>query len=237
MSRSSFLMSDMVSFQEHEQSTAALTEAIQRFPSIVPLLADKTDVSLSSDIRSSPAFRIRPDAKTMISEHDSLLHLLSHLYAQRSHPLWKGKEVSKWFADTVTRTFASPSFPRNTQATPPPEFRTLFSSSRLASSVYRHVMVLETSYRSLFAFFPASVIAARQLACDPLPPPTRVSEYNDAFFAGAEDPFAHTARSRKQNERLLERLVPDPAFRRQLQVRYRILSWFFFCTSNSLILT
>ncbi|TCD69203.1 hypothetical protein EIP91_008499 [Steccherinum ochraceum] len=202
---------------EHEKSTAALAEAIRKFPSIVPLLADKADITLPSDIRSSPAFRIKADAKTTSSEAEAILHLLSHLYAQRSNPLWKPKDVSKWFADTVASTVtASPTFARFSPS-PPTDFRTLFALSPLAFSVYRHVLVQETSYRNLFAFFPPSVIAARQLACDPLPPPTRVTEYDSAFFAGAEDPFAHTARSRKQNARLLEQLIPDAAFRRQLE--------------------
>lgn len=182
----------------------------------MPLLADKADITLPSDLRSSPTFRIKTDAKTISSEAEAILHLLSHLYAQRSSPLWKPKDVSKWFADAVARAVASPSFPRGTPF-PPTEFRTLFALSPLAFSVYRHVLVQETSYRNLFAFFPPSVIAARQLACDPLPPSTRVTEYDKAFFAGAEDPFAHTARSRKQNARLLEQLVPDAAFRRQLE--------------------
>lgn len=202
---------------EHEQSTVALTEAIQKFPSVIPLLADKADIALSSDVRSAPIFRIRTDANILSSEADSILHLLSHLYAQRSHSLWKAKAPATWLEDTVKKTFASPSFARNTSPTPPADFRALFLSPRLTYSIYRHVLVLESSYRSLFSFFPSSVISARQLACDPLPPPTRVTEYNTEFFAGAEDPFAHTSRSRKQNERLLERMVPDAGFRRQLQ--------------------
>ncbi|THH32160.1 hypothetical protein EUX98_g2009 [Antrodiella citrinella] len=202
---------------EHEQSTAMLTEAIQRFPSVVPILADKADISLSPDIRGSNLFRIRLDANSLSSESESVLHLLSHLYAQRSNSLWKAKATAKWFADTVKSTFASPSFPRNSTPSPPADFRALFSAKRLTYSIYRHVLVLESSYRALFSFFPSSVVSALQLACDPLPPPTRVTEYDQTFFAGAEDPFAHTSRSRKQIDRLLERMIPDPGFRRQLQ--------------------
>ncbi|KAH8105420.1 transcriptional repressor TCF25-domain-containing protein [Cristinia sonorae] len=203
---------------EHEQSTAALSEAIHNFPSVVPLLAEKADISLPNDIRTCAAFKIHTSATTLSSEVDTVLHLLSHLYVHRSHPLWKAKNAAKWFADTVSQVVSSPKFKRNSAASPTPEFRASFSSpSRLTYSVYRHVLVLESNHRSLFAFFPSSVMSARQLACDPLPPLTRVTEYNSEFFAGAEDPFAHTSRSRKQNERLLERMIPDPAFRRQLQ--------------------
>jgi len=40
------------------QSTEALKKAILEFPSVVPLLADKAEISLSSEARSQPAFRI-----------------------------------------------------------------------------------------------------------------------------------------------------------------------------------
>jgi hypothetical protein len=43
-------------------STAALGEAIRAFPCVVPLLADKIDVSLSSEIRGHHDFRIHVDA-------------------------------------------------------------------------------------------------------------------------------------------------------------------------------
>jgi hypothetical protein len=44
------------------QSTKALQEAIERFPSVLPLLADKTDLSLPADIRGHQKFRIHTDA-------------------------------------------------------------------------------------------------------------------------------------------------------------------------------
>lgn len=83
----------------------------------------------------------------------------------------------------------------------------------------------ENTCRRLFSFIPTVVINAKQLACDPLPPPSKVSEYSPEFFQGTEDPFSFRRRGRRETERLLERLVPDPVFRRQLQV------WFFstFC--------
>jgi hypothetical protein len=53
-----------------------------------------------------------------------------------------------------------------------------------------------------------------------LPPPSFKSQYNDEFFRGAEDAFATTFRHRSaaQTQRVLEQLIPDPVFRRQLQV-------------------
>ena len=84
-------------------------------------------------------------------------------------------------------------------------------------------MVLESSYRRLFAFIPREVLNAKQLACDPLPPLTSVNLYDEEFFKGAEDVFAirHRPRGRRdagEDQRLLERLIPDPVFRRQLEV-------------------
>ncbi len=49
--------------QEHKLSTNALIEAVRAFPSVVPLLADKADISLSSEVRSHQAFRIHTDAR------------------------------------------------------------------------------------------------------------------------------------------------------------------------------
>jgi hypothetical protein len=40
------------------QSTEALRKAILEFPSVVPLLADKAEITLSAETRSQPAFRI-----------------------------------------------------------------------------------------------------------------------------------------------------------------------------------
>ena len=65
-------------------------------------------------------------------------------------------------------------------------------------------------------FLPRAVLDARHLACDPLPPPTRATEYDAEFFRGVEDVLAARPRSRRQEARMLERLVPDAAFRAQL---------------------
>ena len=49
--------------QDHTESTAALEEAILAFPSIVPVLADKADISLPASARGHSAFRVYPDAR------------------------------------------------------------------------------------------------------------------------------------------------------------------------------
>ncbi|KAI0693502.1 transcriptional repressor TCF25-domain-containing protein [Cytidiella melzeri] len=209
---------------DHTKSTKALREAIQTFPSVVPLLADKADISLPGDIRGHSAFRIYPDASGLSKKSDAILHLLSHLYAQRSSSLWKPKQRAEWFAETVTSTAPTLSSKAsgNTSPTSPSSslFHKLYAEMpSLAYSIYRHVIVLESMSRAgrLFGFIPSHVTSSRQLACDPLPPPTRVNEYDGEFFKGAENPLEPRMGSRRDNQRLLERMIPDPVFRRQLQ--------------------
>lgn len=147
------------------------------------------------------------------SDSHAILHLLSHLYAQRSASFWKSSARSAWFAKTVSAVL--PSLPKSSPA-PPKAFSARFDSPSLAYSIYRHVLVNESTCRSLFPFLPRTVLDARHLACDPLPPPTRANEYDTEFFRGVEDVLAARPRSRRQEARMLERLVPDAAFRAQL---------------------
>lgn len=141
------------------------------------------------------------------------MHLLSHLYAARSSSLWKPAARASWFIKAVSS--ALPSLPNSSPA-PPKFFSVRFDSPSLAYSIYRHVLVNESSCRNLLPFLPSTVREARHLACDPLPPPTRANEYDAEFFRGVEDVLAARPRSRRQEARLLERLVPDAAFRGQL---------------------
>ncbi|KAI0368457.1 DUF654-domain-containing protein [Pilatotrama ljubarskyi] len=198
----------------HERSTEALKDTIRNFPPVVPLLADKADISLSADIRGHPAFRIHPDASMLLSDSHAIFHLLSHLYAQHASSLWKPAARASWFAQTVASVYNT--LPTASPA-PPKLFFTRFESPALSWSVYRHVLVNETTCRSLFPFVPRQILDARHLACDPLPPSTRVNEYDSEFFRGVEDVLNVRPRSRRQEARLLEQLIPDPGLRRQLQ--------------------
>ena len=220
------------------QSTEALRKAILEFPSVVPLLADKAEITLSAEARSQPAFRIfthhgfaifflriffsDSSANSNDLVEESLLHLLSHIYVQRSHALWKDAARSSWFAETVTELVRTGQLPP--KATAAIGFSRLQSLLRRSGnyeiSVYRHVIVLGPSAQRLLPFIPAHVINNNNLACDPLPPPTCKSQYDDKFFRGAEDAFGTSFRRRSaaQTQRLLEGMVPDPVLRRQLQV-------------------
>jgi hypothetical protein len=52
----------LMKMQSVGSSTDALKQAILAFPEVVPLLADKADISLSSELRGHKAFRIHTDA-------------------------------------------------------------------------------------------------------------------------------------------------------------------------------
>jgi len=212
-----FMREEQSGDRDHTASSAALKDAILAFPSVVPLLADKADISMEPSVRSHSAFRVFTDRSMLLTNAATVLHLLSHLYAQRSFALWKLPERSAWFMQTVTTALPelAPSYDNTTAAYR--DFHALFSKPELALSVYRHTIVLEASCRSLFRFIPSNVTQARQVACDPLPPITRVNQYDAEFFKGAEDTFGVRRKSRRAAERVLEQRVPDPVFRGQLQ--------------------
>jgi hypothetical protein len=166
-----------------------------------------------------------------LSASDATLHLLSHLYVQRCFSLWKDLTYSSWFIDTLTSLFPSPSLPSSLPQTPQrTAFLALFRHAKPQASVHRHILVLESTYRRLFAFIPRTNLetfaASGALACDPLPPATAVSKYDEAFFHGIEDVWAgggrrsQTRRERALDERRLAQMIPDAEFRRQLQVRH-----------------
>lgn len=153
------------------------------------------------------------------------LHLLCHLYAQRSAPVWKDDKRAKWLSTIADQIFPKANWnqPRRNR------FLDYYKPIDRRVATYRHIMILETSYRRLFSFIPKEVLDAKQLACDPLPPKTSINLYDGEFFKGAEDAFAIRPRSGRDAHRMLERLIPDPIFRGQLQVS---LSPRFLCTER-----
>jgi hypothetical protein len=150
----------------------------------------------------------------------SVLHLLSHLYVQRSFGIWKEPGHAAWFTNTVTDVFSS--LPSVLPVTKQREgFLALFKHQNIYYSAYRHVIVLEASYQRLLTFIPRAVIESKGLTCDPLPPPTSITTYDDHFFQGTEelvDPALATRRQRAALERRMAQAIPDDAFREQFQV-------------------
>ncbi|KAF8622426.1 hypothetical protein AX15_007010 [Amanita polypyramis BW_CC] len=186
--------------RDHKASSEALKEAILTFPSVVPLLADKTDTSIPDSIRAHKDFKIEVDG-ARLSLANAMLHMLSHLYAQHAFSIWKDPAHNEWFTSVLSSL--STSLPPCLPATPERiEFLRLYEkSSNLRYSAYRHVVVLESSYRRLFSFIPEKVSNSRSLACDPLPPLSAVTRYDDTFFEGVEDTFSmFGTRTRRQRE-------------------------------------
>lgn len=154
------------------------------------------------------------------TQAEANLHLLSHLYAQRSSSLWKPTETASWLKTVALATLPDIS------TTPHPfrrRFISLFADATLSYSIYRHATLLDaTTTRRLTAFFPPAVLKAQSVSCDPLPPLTAVNQYDQEFFGATDDVFAFRPRTRREREadaRNLERLIPDAAVREQLQVR------------------
>ena len=144
------------------------------------------------------------------------MQLLCHLYVQRWGDLWLGDNHSSWISGCIKSLPPLSSVPMSSNK----DRSTVLSATTIHTSIHRHVIVLEKSCRSLFSFIPKEVLNSRQLACDPLPPYLKVSEYNTEFFQGVGDVLGYRPRRRnaREEERFLERLIPDDVFRRQLQV-------------------
>lgn len=174
-----------------------------------------------------------------MSDLDSLVHLLSHLYAYRSFSLWKTTEHASWFKEVAISTYTSFSSKPHAlrerltrQFTPPQTAGNAQSPvlrSELARSVYRHAVGLAdaNAARRLTAFFPREILNASSLSCDPLPPLAAISLYDNKFFDGSEDIFAFRPRTRREREldaRNLARMIPDRIIRDQIQVRSTIMS-------------
>ena len=144
------------------------------------------------------------------------MQLLCHLYVQRWGDLWLGDTHSSWLSGCVRSLPAPGSVPTSSDK----DRFTDLGATTIHTSIYRHVIVLEKTCRTLFSFVPKEILNSRQLACDPLPPYLKVSEYNAEFFQGVEDVLGYRPRrlNAREEGRFLERLIPDGVFRRQLQV-------------------
>ncbi|KAH9999532.1 transcriptional repressor TCF25-domain-containing protein [Russula vinacea] len=192
---------------DHAAQHRSLETCILEFPSVVPLLADKAELCFCRSKKSAGFQNIHSPRVSNDLAEESLLHLLS-----------------SWFAETVTELVRTGRLPPKATATA--GFTRLQSLVRRSDdfdiSIYRHVVILGSSAQRLLPFIPAHIINKNNLACDPLPPPSFKSQYNDEFFRGAEDVFATTFRHRSaaQTQRVLERMVPDPELRRRLQEQF-----------------
>lgn len=159
---------------------------------------------------------LHPLPSSLARSTDATVHLLSHLYVQRWGDLWQADNHSPWLSECIESVTSLPPVPTSANK----DRSTILAAKTFQASIYRHVIVLEKTCRSLFSFVPNEILNSRQLACDPLPPYLKVSEYNVEFFQGVEDVLGYHPRrpNAREEERLLRRLIPDGVFRRQLQV-------------------
>ncbi|KAG6844434.1 hypothetical protein H0H87_006975 [Tephrocybe sp. NHM501043] len=203
----------------HEKSTQALSEAMNSFPEVVPLLADKIDVSLPQHIRGHQSFKVSPDAGSL-TPAAAALHCLAHMYTSHSSAPWKDPSHAAWFLSTAISTFP-PSLP--TSSLPSTERRSaalsLFGSTETQRTLARHILVLEGIHRRLLGYLPREFGQDAGLACDPLPPFTSLSNYNKDYFEGVEDVWSIRAGGRgaqggvDDDERLLAMAIPDQEIR------------------------
>ncbi|KAF8547637.1 hypothetical protein OG21DRAFT_1490042 [Imleria badia] len=157
------------------------------------------------------AFRIHTD-RIGLSPEESILYLLSHLYAQRSSSLWKSSGHASWLSSTLNTLLSTLSSQRMHPIRD--RFLRTFSSLTLRQSIYHHVFVLEQTHTQpqnrTLTFIPPDITQGRHLACDP--PPSALSTYDATFFAGSE-------------ERLLTRLIPNAATRALILTFYDQNPW------------
>ncbi|KAF8318209.1 DUF654-domain-containing protein, partial [Clavulina sp. PMI_390] len=166
--------------RKHERSTRLLEDAFCTYPYVLPLLADKAGINLSSELRAHPDLRISTSWDSF-AKGESTLHLLSHLYTQRSFELWKVPEIAEWIRSTITPSLlqhlSSPS--------PALEVRrkaiTTYGGGTPENFV-RHVIVAEN--RSAMAFFHPGAVPQQMVSFDPLPPRTSLSQYDQDYFRG-----------------------------------------------------
>ncbi|KAL7422905.1 hypothetical protein Q5752_002202 [Cryptotrichosporon argae] len=173
----------------HEKSTQALVEAIQTFPQVVVLLADKIGASVPGDVRAHVLFAVEAG---YTDSPDSVLHLLSHIYASRSEPLWKDAALGPWFASSLATAFAAITSPSARTARDaalaavhtPRDPADEAGGTVVPLRVCRHVLTSEST--NFAGFLPPRIARAPVHAYDPLPPSTAVSTYDAAYFSGLQ---------------------------------------------------
>jgi len=160
-------LSDFVPQNDDDKRNAAFQEAVEMFPEVLPLLADKADVVLPASVLGKPQFRI--ELRPTSNANQSLVHLLAHVYADRNGDLWKDPRHSALLATAQAWDIS-------------PARQSIAYDNRTKEAVFRHVAQFEGK-RAWQAFVPHDVRANIGYAWDPLPPTQPGSTtYNAEFF-------------------------------------------------------
>ncbi|KAI8849789.1 transcriptional repressor TCF25-domain-containing protein [Chytridium lagenaria] len=154
---------------EHTRSTQLLRRALLSYPQALPLILERaavTDTKLTSSAFFSPI--------TDENASENALSVLTKLFVERSHPLWKEPEVLQWLRSTASSIASLPSDhpdvveADNTRKTAYPD--------GLPLNVSRHIFVSE--FTSMIPLLPKSATARGMNVFDPMPPDTRMEDPN-----------------------------------------------------------
>jgi hypothetical protein len=173
---------------DEEKATVALVEAMQGFPEVILLLADKVGASVPSTARSHPLLQTEAGYSSLPT---IALHLLAHIYVARNEALWKVPNMLSWLEMTIAT--ALPQLDNGAARSLRADAHAIIQTPRdlgedgtllIPLNICRHVLCSEAT--SWLGFLPP-IIAKRPFeAYDPLPPPTGETAYDAAYF----DPVA-----------------------------------------------
>lgn len=163
----------------HDPSDFALESAILRFPQVIKPLADSIGFGLPLKFkqisRAQPVYEFKEDKS-------HLIHLKSHIYANRSSSLWKVPERLEWLKKILDRSIDKFFDPNDPDVVLGSDFA-LHSHlhTHSAEGIYRAVLVSDIP--TLKKFLPPSIYShsATNFSYDPLPPDDG-THYDDEYF-------------------------------------------------------
>jgi hypothetical protein len=106
------------------------------------------------------------------------MHLLAHIYANRSAPLWKEAENAAWFSEQLTVLESSGKIPSGGPPTAPLSSRRICGLEDTPLWLVRHAHLSE----SYMGFIPPRVASRLGHAFDPIPPATATTIYDNEYF-------------------------------------------------------
>ncbi|KAF0298726.1 Transcription factor 25 [Amphibalanus amphitrite] len=168
-----------------QQADAGLQRALLLFPSLLPLLNDKCDVTPCQEVRECPLFQ--PAAERSQAQ---ALTMLCRLYAERSSDLWKTSTVAPWLQRNALEAarLVEQKDPRIAEGQEARKKR----YPGMPLSICRHVVVADV--KEVMGLLPPEITSRPVVGHDPLPPPDGTSGYTltrrPRAALGSSNPFA-----------------------------------------------
>ncbi|XP_043210728.1 transcription factor 25-like [Amphibalanus amphitrite] len=168
-----------------QQADAGLQRALLLFPSLLPLLNDKCDVTPCQEVRECPLFQ--PAAERSQAQ---ALTMLCRLYAERSSDLWKTSTVAPWLQRNALEAarLVEQKDPRVAEGQEARKKR----YPGMPLSICRHVVVADV--KEVMGLLPPEITSRPVVGHDPLPPPDGTSGYTltrrPRAALGSSNPFA-----------------------------------------------